>query len=102
MDNNIDFLLRVVLENTVNQYVSLRCVDLASDRIFINKSNIHYIIHSQSTARKYKNGLYNDILTLYKSNKEFLLNLDKLDYDIKASDILLIIELITLLIMNLN
>src|SRR5699024_6323507 len=52
---------------------------------------------SQSIVRKYQDGLYNDILNLYKSNKEFLLNIDEFNYDINDLDILLIRGLITII-----
>lgn len=96
-DNKLKFPLRGELENVEDQYFSLRCVALANNISFMNDSNIHYIIHSQSIVRKYQDGLYNDILNLYKSNKEFLLNIDEFNYDIKDLDILLIRGLITII-----
>lgn len=95
-DNRLKFPLRGELENVEDQYFSLRCVALANNISFMNDSNIHYIIHSQSIVRKYQDGLYNDILNLYKSNKEFMSNLKDLNYDIKDLDILLVRGLITI------
>lgn len=95
-DNKLKFPLRGELENVEDQYFSLRCVALANNISFMNDSNIHYIIHSQSIVRKYQDGLYNDILNLYKSNKEFMSNLKDLNYDIKDLDILLVRGLITI------
>lgn len=94
-DNNLKFPLRGELENVEDQYFSLRCVALANKISFMNESNVHYIIHSQSIVRKYQAGIHNDILNLYKNNKQFIMDLNDLDYDIKKLDILLLRGLIT-------
>lgn len=93
--NNLEFPLRGELENVEDQYFSLRCVALANKISFMNESNVHYIIHSQSIVRKYQSGIHNDILNLYKNNKQFIMDLNDLDYDIKKLDILLLRGLIT-------
>ena len=61
----------------------------------MNESNVHYIIHSQSIVRKYQAGIHNDILNLYKNNKQFIIGLNDFDYDIKKLEILLLRGLIT-------
>lgn len=94
-NNNLKFPIRGELENVEDQYFSLRCVVLANNISFMNESNVHYIIHSQSIVRKYQNNLHNDILNLYRDNVNFFKSIDELDYDIEDLKILLLRGLIT-------
>ena len=94
--NKLQFPLRGELENVEDQYFSLRCVALANRLSFMNLSDVHYVIHSQSIVRKYQEGLYEDILNLYRRNKEFLSSMNDLDFKIHELDILLVRALSTI------
>lgn len=96
-NNNLFFPIRGELENVEDQYFSMRCVVLCSKISFMNDSNIHYIINSNSIVRKYQKDLHNDILNLYTSTVEFLSTIKELDYDVENLKILLLRGLITII-----
>lgn len=93
--NNLKFPVRGELENVEDQYFSFRCLALANEVAFVNKSNIHYVIHSNSIVRKYQGKLHLDILELYKSNCEFLRKHDLNYIEEKDLDSLLLRGIIT-------
>lgn len=94
-DNNLVFPIRGQLENVEDQFFSMRCIAICNKISFMNESNIHYIINSNSIVRKYQNGLHNDILNLYTSSVKFFNTVKELDYDVENLKIFLIRGLLT-------
>ncbi len=93
INNKLKFPIRGVLENVEDQFFSTRCVVLANKISFMNESNIHYMIYSDSIARKYQKTLYRDILMLYKENKVLFRHLRR---DPKILEIILLNGLISI------
>ncbi|MFR1824095.1 MAG: glycosyltransferase family 2 protein [Clostridium saudiense] len=70
--NKLKFPLRSELENVEDQYFTIRCLLLANDIVFMDKSYINYCINVNSIVQSYQPTLIKDVIKLYDKNLKFV------------------------------